>query len=157
MPNTFSSILAASPDSLKPKLPLPAGVYVLQIIKAEIEKLKKDYSDGSRKAGDEILILYTKPVAPQDVDETELEECENWRGELLSIRIFPDEMGDTFCDMKGERGLVYDCGLNPSYFSSTEELIGATVGQQLLGTVIHRMNKDNPERPFVNIKGTAPV
>jgi hypothetical protein len=155
MAKSFSEILSASPETLEASKPLPAGEYEMEVIKADIQELRFDF--GDHKEGDEFLAIYAKPVAPVDVDEEELEACENWRNEIVSLRIFPEEMGDRFVDVKSERGFAYDCGLNPSDFDSVEDLIAATVGQHFLGTVTHSPNKNDPNRPYVNLRATAPL
>lgn len=155
MSKSFSDILTASPDTLEPSLPLPAGDYIIEALKADIEALKFDF--GDRKEGDECLMVYFKPVEPVEVDEDELSQVEDFRSKLLNKRIFADEMGDVFCDMAGERGLVYHLGMDPADFESTKDMILAIPGKQCMGTVVHAPNKSNPDKPYVNLKQTAPV
>lgn len=155
MAKSFSDILNDSPDTLEASKPLPAGEYEMEVIKSEIQELRYDF--GDHKEGDEVLMIYAKPVNPVDVDEEELEQCENWRNEIVSLRIFPEEMGDRFADVKSERGFAYDCGLNPTDYDSIGDLIAATVGSHFLGTVTHSPNKNNPEKPYVNLRQTAPL
>lgn len=149
----FSDIIDNAPDTLEASKPLPAGEYVVQVIKAEVQELKFDF--GDHREGDENLMVFLKPVEPADVDEEELAECENWRNELLTIRIFPEEMGDRFCDMKSERGLVYNLGMDPADYEDIGGMIAATVGKKMLATVVHSPNKKDPDRPYTNIKQTA--
>ena len=157
--STFGSILEASPEEMEASLPLPTGEYEFSIVKAAIEKIKKDYKDQSRREGDEILVIYAKPVAAIEVDEEELELCEDWRNEFVSLRIFPDEMGDRFCDMKSERGFVYHAGLDPKDFieAGTMAMIEALKGNNFAGTVVHSPNPVNPDKPYVNLRQTAPL
>ena len=155
MAKSFSDILDQSPETLEASVPLPAGEYVLQVKKAQIEELKFDF--GDHKEGDENLMIYLTPIQAVEVDEDDLAQCEDWKNQLLSIRVFPEQMGDRFCDMKSERGFVYHCGLDPNDFEDVTALIAGTEGCQVLGTVVHNPNKNNPDRPYVNLKSTAPV
>ena len=150
---SFSEILTAAPSELKASKPLTVGDYEMETIKAEIQELKYDF--GDHKEGDEVLMIYAKPVNPVDVDEEELEECENWRNEIVSIRIFPEELGDKFADAQTKSGFFYDCGLDDADFETVEDMIAAVVGQRFLGTVTHSPNKNNPEKPYVNLRQTA--
>lgn len=153
----FSDILDNSPEELEASLPLPAGEYEFAVKKAEVQELKFDF--GDHKEGDECLMIYATPVAPMEVDEEELEACENWRNEFVSLRIFPEEMGDKFCDMKAERGFVYHCGIDPNDYKETGigAMIQAVVGTNFAGTVVHSPNKKNPDKPYVNLRQTAPL
>ena len=155
--STFGSILEASPEDLEASLPLPAGEYEFTIVKASIDPLKFDF--GDHKEGDEALNIFAKPVAPIEVDEEDLEACEDWRNEFVSMRIFPEEMGDRFCDMKTERGFVYHAGLDPKDFveAGIGAMIEALAGNNFAGTVVHAPNKKNPDKPYVNLRQTAPL
>lgn len=152
---SFASILQSAPETLEPSTPLPAGEYIIQVIKAEVEELKFDF--GDHPEGDENLMIYFKPVQAVEVEESDLEACEDWRNKLLNMRIFPEELGDRFCDVNASRGLVFDLGISPSDYENIGDLIAATVGQQCLGTTVHAPNKKNPDKPYVNLKATAPV
>lgn len=151
----FSDILENAPDTLEASKSLPAGEYELVVIKAEVEELKFDF--GDHKEGDENLMIYARPVAAIDVDEDELNEVEDWTNKIVSIRMFPEELGDRFCDVKSERGFVYNCGLNPADFENIEQMIVATVGCHFAGSIVHAPNKKNPDKPYVNLKQTAPL
>lgn len=157
MTSSFSSILEQSPEELEASLPLPAGEYEFTVIKSEIQELRFDF--GDHKVGDENLTIFAKPVAAIEVDEEDLEACEDWRNKIVSIRIFPEELGDRFCDMKSERGFVYHCGIDPTDFKEAGigAMIEATVGANFAGTVVHAPNKRDPDKPYVNLKQTAPL
>ncbi len=154
----FASILDQSPETLEASAPLPAGEYILQVIKSDIAELTFDFGDA-HKEGDEFLFVVAKPVDAVEVDEDDLALCEDWREKIVSMRIFPEEMGDKFCDMKSERGFAYHCGLDPADYKETGigALIAATVGCQFSGTVVHKPNKNDPDKPFVNLTQTAAV
>lgn len=150
---SFSDILNASPETLEASAPLPAGDYEMEVMKVDFQEMKFDF--GDHKEGDQCLMFFAKPVAAIDVDEEELEACEDWRSKIVSIRMFPEELGDKFCDMKSETGFAFDCGLNPADFPTIEELIVGTQGQHFLGTITHAPNKKDPEKPYVNLNQTA--
>ena len=153
---TFKEILTAAPAEFEASPVLPAGVYQVVVKKAEVAQLAFDFGE-SRKQGDDVLNIYMSPTAAAEVDPDDLAECENWRDTLLSIRIFPDEIGDKFVDAKNQRGFVYHCGLDPNDYENLEALILACNGKHLLGTVKHAPNKKDPDRPFVNVSATAPL
>lgn len=155
MSKSFSEILNASPEVLEASAPLPVGEYEMEVIKAEVQELNFDF--GDHKKGDEFLAIFAKPVNPIDVDADELEQCEDWRNKILSLRIFPESMGDVFADVKTGRGFVYHCGMDPNDYDSVGDLIAGTVGQHFLGVVVHAPNKNNPDKPYVNLKQTAPL
>lgn len=153
MSKKFSDILTASPETLEASVALPPGVYGFTVIKASVEELPFDFGDHEK--GDENLMIFAKPTTVVEVDEDELEACENWRDNVVSLRIFPEEMGDKFCDVKTGRGFSYHCGLDPEDYENIEALILATVGQSFQGVIAHSPNKNDPERPYVNLKQTA--
>ena len=153
MSKSFKDIIKNAPDTLEPSLPLPAGVYEIEALKADVEELKFDF--GDHKIGDDCLMIYFRPVSPIEVDEDDLAQVEDWRSKLLNKRIFAEEMGDVFCDVKGERGLVYHLGMNPGDFENIEQMILAIPGKRCQGTVAHSPNKTNPDKPYVNLKQTA--
>ena len=155
MAKSFAEIAQQSPDTLEATAPLPAGEYEMVCIKAQVEELRFDF--GDRKEGTENLMMYFKPVQAVEVDEDDLEACENWRDQIVSNRIFIEELGDKFCDKKTERGVVYHLGIDPNDFETIEELVAACPGKHCLVTVVHSPNKKDPDRPYVNFRASAPL
>lgn len=152
---------ASSIDDVKTSPPLPAGVYELEITKADPEaELNFDFGDYPK--GTKCLEVYLRPVSPVEVDEDELAEVEDWKTKVVSQRYVASEDVAKFMDTTSKRGLVYDAGLDPETFFADghfdlEDLCRTLKGKRVLGTIVQSPNKKDPERPYVNLKRTAPL
>lgn len=152
---------ATSADDLVATPPLPGGVYELEITKADPNAVLR-FEFGDFPEGTPCLEIYFRPVAPVEVDESELEEVEDWKSKVVSLRCVGADDMVRFVDTRTKRGLVYDAGLDAAdYFADgsfdIEQCCKDLKSKHVLGTIVQSPNKKDPERPYANLRGTSPV
>lgn len=151
---------ARSASELKTSI-LPAGVYEIEITKADLNA-ELPFDRGEITAGTKCIAIFFRPTAPvEDIDEAELEACQDWKSKVLSIYYVGAEDLSKFADGENEKGLVYQCGLDMNDYYTAEgfdadALASDLKGCTVMGIVTHSPNKkDESAPPYVNLKRTA--
>lgn len=140
----FASILSESPTEVDRPKPLPPGTYLCVVGVSEVGQSSKKKTD--------FLKFPLKPLAAMaDVDEAALEEVGGLEGRNLSITFYvtPDAifMLDDFhvncgCDIASD-------GLDRA--QRNDEVVNS----QVLAVVTHRIDDQDPERVYAEVRRTA--
>ena len=158
---TFFDIMqnATSLSDIKASPQLPAGTYELEITKLDPNAVLK-FTFGDFPEGTPCMEIFFRPVAAIEVDQDALDECEDWKNKVVSMRLLDADDALKLIDMEASRGLVLDAGLVPSDYETENGVDLAGIckdlkGRRVQGIVVHQPNKKNPEKPFVTLKRTA--
>lgn len=149
----FSETLEKSVADTKRPPVLPAGHYVFAIAKMPEIRETTSKKDGTTY---EIVGFQLKVVAPHDdVDPDELSEYGNPINQPARLE-FMFSNGDEARFAQTEYRLkqfLENCGLDTSV--SYKQAMSESVGAQFLGQIAHRMDPENPEVVYAEVKRTA--
>lgn len=155
----FSEMAKKKASEIAPPPLLPAGHYTLQV------RAKPEQSDiGENDAYGRLNFQFIVVEPHDDVDPDELEEYGNVVGAVTSKSIiWPNDEAEKTQIKQAEYNIsrVLTNLRVPGFESgeiSIEEALLECVGLQLIGEVIHRQNKKDPEAPpMAEVGRTAPV
>lgn len=139
----FQSILSDSPtEVLRPPM-TPIGTYLCVV---------GDWESGQSSQKKTPFIKFNlKPIAPmQDVDEDALKEIGGLEGKRLSITFYITDEAVFMLDQFHENCGI-DLGDGTSRAARNDEVRNA----QVLATVEHEIDRNNPERTYVRVNRTA--
>lgn len=131
----------------------PAGTYRFRISK------QPEWGEAGNGRF-ETLDFRCQAIEPVTVDDDEIAEF----GDVKAINLSRRFMFNTDPAEENARARTLDglntflqkhLGMDPEL--TLAEAIDQCVGQEFLGEVGHRANPENPERPFVDLKRTAPL
>ena len=163
MRTTFLDVMqkASAFSDIKASPNLPTGTYELEITKADPNAVLK-FTFGDFEEGTPCMEIFFRPVAAVDVDQDALDECEDWKSKVVSMRLLDADDALRLYDGETNRGLVVDAGLSPSDYETDRGIDLAGIckdlkGRRVQGIIAHQPNKKNPEKPYVTLKRTAPL
>ena len=139
----FQSILGQSPtEVVRPPL-LPIGTYLCTVGEWE--------SGASYKKKTPFVKFSLKPISPlEDVDEAAIAELGGLEGKRLSITFYVTEDAVFMLDEFHQ-----NCGVDMTDGGTRLARNDEVRNAQILATVTHRIDENDPDRTFVEVKRTA--
>lgn len=139
----FDSLAHKSREELPDERPTPPGHWRLQVVKGEI----RDTADRGTNAPIMEGVFTSRLVEPTDDVNADLLDGYEYKGEVVSYRIpvfRPKEVHNI-------RRFAEMLGVDTSKGGAVDWAAG-TKGGTYIAEVVHRTNKDDPERPYVDVK-----
>ena len=143
----FASILNESPDHVERPKPLPVGTYLCTVGAPE--------AGESSKKKTPFLKFPLKPLAAlEDVDDEALQEVGGIEDKNLSITFYITELAKYQLDE-----FHANCGLDLKKCKATgltrADRNDEVVNTQVLAQVTHRIDDNDPERVYAEVRRTA--
>lgn len=151
----FADALDRSAETIKRPPPLPLGHYIFQVV-----RMPDPPEEMSTKIGPmEKLTVQCAAVAPSDdVDPDEVRDFGNVQGVPMRLDfLFNNEDANKFeATLNRLKMFCEQCGVDISS-GSVNEWLSQLPNAQFLGEVSHRMDPNDPEIFYAEIKRTAGV
>lgn len=147
---SFSEILSRPMNEVEEPKSIPEGTWELELVSAKSNP--PTVRDGEEIAG--FILVTHKPIAPRDdVSSAELDLAggmEALSGERIFTRFYIRDRRDEW----SVKRMLEAHGVDGADWDDAFE---QAKGRRVLAYVEHVLNKNNPEKPFVNAKLFAPV